>query len=161
MNNDQLNLKIVTPFEILFESSVTQFSIPLANGYATIMPNHVPIASSILPGIITILDKRDHAKEKFYTLSGVFEIMGNNCLILGDNIYRKKDLTTKMIKDQLQYLEAEKKELSNSNLARDAAGSEESESSEDSDYDSNPEMIIALKEDLLNKMLKTLERKVV
>ncbi len=47
-------LKITTPQEVLFEWNINKVSIPTENWTITILPNHMPLVSIVVPWIITV-----------------------------------------------------------------------------------------------------------
>ncbi len=52
MSQKKLKLKIVTPEKLILEEEVDQVSVPTPNGEITVLPDHVPMISSISSGDI-------------------------------------------------------------------------------------------------------------
>ena len=48
----QLNLKIVTPEKLILEESVDSVTLPTSEGEITILPDHIPLVSSLSSGDI-------------------------------------------------------------------------------------------------------------
>ena len=80
----KLKLKIVTPERVLFESDVASVTCPTTLGEITILPNHIPLASSLVPGEIRF---RDSGEEKFLASGGgVVEVKATGeVVILADS----------------------------------------------------------------------------
>lgn len=75
--------KIVTPERVVFEKQVSQVTLPTALGEITVLPNHIPLVSSMMAGEISLKD--EHGKEEFFSVSGGFaEVYPRAFVILAD-----------------------------------------------------------------------------
>jgi F-type H+-transporting ATPase subunit epsilon len=82
---EKIKLKIVTPDKIIYENdAVGQITIPTSTGEITILPNHIPLISTIQPGELTI--SQPEGAKHFAIVGGFVEMKNNNELyILADN----------------------------------------------------------------------------
>ncbi|OGY21189.1 MAG: ATP synthase F1 subunit epsilon [Candidatus Woykebacteria bacterium GWB1_45_5] len=49
-----MKLEIVTPEKIAYSEEADQVTLPTADGEITVLPNHVPLVTKLLPGELTI-----------------------------------------------------------------------------------------------------------
>ena len=80
------HLKINTPFEVCYDDDITQVELHTNKGYIGILPNHIPIVGSIVPGNITIHTKNNILK-KGVSGYGLFCFYDNKLLITTDTFY--------------------------------------------------------------------------
>ncbi len=59
-------LKITTPDSTVFEWEVQKLSIPTENGIITVLDNHMPLVSVVVPGILTIWSDNIPQEEKTF-----------------------------------------------------------------------------------------------
>ncbi|OGY93443.1 MAG: ATP synthase F1 subunit epsilon [Candidatus Komeilibacteria bacterium RIFOXYC1_FULL_37_11] len=86
-----LKLKIVTPEKILFERRILQVSVSTVLGEITILPNHIPLVSQLIPGEIVV--KTDQGEEDLMAVSGGFvEILPDQVVILADTAERAEEI---------------------------------------------------------------------
>lgn len=64
-----LKLKIVSPERILLETEASSISLPTPLGQITILPNHVPYISVLVPGEVVVVA---NGQVSYYNLSGGF-----------------------------------------------------------------------------------------
>lgn len=77
-----LSLKITTPEGVKLEDVFDSVTIPTKTGEITILSNHVPLVSALIPG--EIVAKKDN-KEKYLSVStGFIEVSNNNVTLLAD-----------------------------------------------------------------------------
>ena len=62
MNSKQLKLKIITPERLILEEIVDQVSLPTENGEITVLPDHIPLITSLLSGDIVALSKKKRGR---------------------------------------------------------------------------------------------------
>lgn len=86
-----LKLKIVTPERILFESKVSQVSVSTIMGEITILPNHIPLVSQLVPGEIVVRNGKE--EEELMAVSGGFvEVLPDQVVILADTAERAEEI---------------------------------------------------------------------
>ncbi|MBI4090393.1 MAG: ATP synthase F1 subunit epsilon [Candidatus Komeilibacteria bacterium] len=75
--------KIVTPERVVFESQVSQATLPTRMGEITVLPNHIPLVSSVIPGEIRIVDEQ--GREHLLAVAGGFvQVYPGKIVILAD-----------------------------------------------------------------------------
>jgi F0F1-type ATP synthase epsilon subunit len=55
-----MKLKISTPAEVIFEGEVSKVDLPTENGMISISAGHVPMVTSIKPGLIGIRSEQEY-----------------------------------------------------------------------------------------------------
>ena len=75
--------KIVSPERVVFEARISQVSLPTEMGEITVLPNHIPVVSNLMPGEIVIQDEK--GVETSLAVSGGFvQISGDAVTVLAD-----------------------------------------------------------------------------
>lgn len=77
-----IKLEIVTPEKKVFDDSVDSVTIPTATGEIGILPNHVPLISSLKSGILSYT--KGTTTEKMVISGGFIEVSGNKASILAN-----------------------------------------------------------------------------
>lgn len=88
-----IELKIVTPEKVIYDSPVESVSFPTMEGEITILPNHVPLISALKPGELKI--RRDGKEEFFHVTKGVAEVDGKTITLLTDAAERAEEIDEK------------------------------------------------------------------
>ena len=77
-------LVIVTPSSMAFEGEARSVLAPGADGYFEVLIGHVPLLTSLRPGVLTI---RNDAGRTHYTVSGGFvEVLRSQVTVLAETI---------------------------------------------------------------------------
>lgn len=79
------HLQVLTPENILFDDAVISIIVPGSLGYLGVLANHVPLITSLQPGILIITDKHK-SKHHFRISDGFLEVNHNQASILIDQI---------------------------------------------------------------------------
>src|SRR3989344_2186530 len=97
-----LKLKIVSPEKKVFEEGEFEsITIPTGDGEVTILPNHIPLVSRVVPG--EIIARKKGSEESLITLNGFLKLSENGeVLILSDYAVRSEDV-------EIERVEAAKK----------------------------------------------------
>ncbi|HEX8288212.1 MAG TPA: F0F1 ATP synthase subunit epsilon [Pyrinomonadaceae bacterium] len=85
-----LNLEIVTPEKRVFDETVDAVTIPTTNGEIGILPNHVPLISSLKSGILTYSNRG--ATERMVVSGGFVEVSANKVSIMADVAERADEI---------------------------------------------------------------------
>jgi F-type H+-transporting ATPase subunit epsilon len=78
----KIKFKIATPERIVYEDEIDQITLPTKMGEITILPNHIPLVSSLMPGEILI--KKGKAEIPLAVSGGFLELANNQLVILAD-----------------------------------------------------------------------------
>jgi len=78
--NKKIHFEITTPEKVVFSDEVDSVSLPTKMGQITVLPNHIPLISSIESGeVIT----RKEGKENYLAISGgLAEVKGDNQVVV-------------------------------------------------------------------------------
>src|SRR4030042_6646153 len=86
----KIKFKIVTPERTVYEEKIDQVTLPTADGEITVLPNHIPLISILVPGE---LDVRKEGEEIAMAVSGgMIEVRGNEITILADTAERAEEI---------------------------------------------------------------------
>ena len=121
-----ITFEIATPERIVYKDQVDSITLPTKDGEITILPNHIPLVSVLVPGAITV---RKGKAEQFMAVSGGFiEIQPNNrVVVLADTAERAEELTEVAIlkaREDAERVLHEKRSLDDESFAAAAAGLE-------------------------------------
>ena len=85
-----LHLTIITPDDTVFTGDVLAVTLPTADGEITVLPQHIPLVSAVVPG--TIIVKTAEGERVFAVSRGVLEVDGKTMRILTDTADRAEAL---------------------------------------------------------------------
>ena len=117
-----MKLEIVTPEKIAYSAEVDQVTLPTATGEITILPNHVPLVTELLPGELRLKDGNQITI--MATGSGFAEIDGKKVSIATDLAERAEAIDEKAAEEARKRAEEalkEKERLSEEEFAVAAA----------------------------------------
>ena len=86
-----MHLELVTLDGVKFAADAYSVILPTADGEITVLPDHEPLLSQLVPGVITIRQSRsdpDYKLQHFATYGGVLEISHKGVRILVDEATR-------------------------------------------------------------------------
>lgn len=122
----KLKLKIVTPEKVVFEDEVDSVSAMTSMGEITILPNHIPLVSTLMPGEMRV--KKGSEDYLLASSTGFIQVRpGNNILVLADTAERAEELELDVIekaKERAQKLLEEKRGVDSEAFAHAAAALE-------------------------------------
>jgi F-type H+-transporting ATPase subunit epsilon len=77
-----IRLEIITPEQSVFEGDVDSVTLPTADGEITVLPHHIPLVTTIVPGPVIVHMGKE---EKIFAVSrGVIEIDQSSVRVLSD-----------------------------------------------------------------------------
>ncbi|MBU1036429.1 ATP synthase F1 subunit epsilon [Patescibacteria group bacterium] len=85
-----MKFKIVTPERVVYEDEVDQITLPTTSGEITVLPNHIPLVSSLNAGEVLI--KKEKEEIPMVISGGFVEISSNNLTILADTAERVEEI---------------------------------------------------------------------
>lgn len=86
----KLHLKITTHEKVVFDADVDEIYSKGTQGEFGILPGHIPFMSALDIGITKVVI--DGKTEKFTTMGGVFQLTGNEALILTQAAERAEEI---------------------------------------------------------------------
>ncbi|PIR92042.1 F0F1 ATP synthase subunit epsilon [Candidatus Falkowbacteria bacterium CG10_big_fil_rev_8_21_14_0_10_44_15] len=86
-----IHFEIVTPEKVVLKEEVLQLTVPTKMGEITILPHHIPLVASLIPGVIEV--KKTNNELETVALSGGFiEVLPTKVVILADTAERAADI---------------------------------------------------------------------
>jgi len=86
-----IKFELVTPERVVLKEEVLQATIPTQSGEITILPDHIPLVSILIPGVIEL--KKMTGESEVISVSGGFvEVLKNKLVILADTAERAADI---------------------------------------------------------------------
>ena len=87
----KLQFEITTPERTVYKEEIDSVTIPTSTGEITVLPNHIPLVSKLVPGELKV---RRGSDEVFMAVSGGFiEVRHNNqVIILADTAERAEEI---------------------------------------------------------------------
>jgi len=90
-DNKIIKFEIVTPESVVLKEEILQITVPTRAGEITVLPNHIPLVSSLQPGVIHI--KKKNGEDEIISISGGFlEVLKDKVVILADTAERAEEL---------------------------------------------------------------------
>ena len=86
-----LKFKIVTPERVVLDEEVSSLTCPTTTGQITVLPNHIPLVSTLVPGELVAHVNGD---TRYYAVSGGFvEVRpGNEVVVLADSAEHSSEI---------------------------------------------------------------------
>ncbi|TSC99849.1 MAG: F-type H+-transporting ATPase subunit epsilon [Candidatus Peregrinibacteria bacterium Greene1014_49] len=75
-----LHLQIITPDAIVFDSEVESVTLPTGDGEITVLPKHIPLVTTVLPG--SLIARQKSGEHLFAVSRGTIEIDGAGVRVL-------------------------------------------------------------------------------
>ena len=89
----KITFEIITPEREVLKTEISQLTVPTAEGQITILPHHIPLVATLLPGEIIA---KQNGKEVLMAISGGFlEVLKNKVVILADTAERAEEIDEK------------------------------------------------------------------
>jgi F-type H+-transporting ATPase subunit epsilon len=91
-----IKFELVTLDGTKFAQEVYEVILPTPDGYIAVLPNHMPLVSLAVPGVISIRHKQgeyDEQMERFATNGGVIEIGDNSVRVLVDEADHEDEIS--------------------------------------------------------------------
>jgi F-type H+-transporting ATPase subunit epsilon len=82
-----MNFQLITLAGVKYSADAYSVQLPTASGIESVLPNHEPLMSVLIPGVITVRRNAgdpDHALEHYATYGGVVEVMNGKVQVLVD-----------------------------------------------------------------------------
>ncbi|MBL7057869.1 ATP synthase F1 subunit epsilon [Patescibacteria group bacterium] len=110
MSNLTIQFEIVTPERVILSEQITQVVVPTKAGEITILPNHIPLVSSLTPGVI--IAKKEDGSDVIMAMSGGFvEVLHGKVVILADTAERADELDEERIVEAREVAKKAKEEV--------------------------------------------------
>ena len=91
MNEKYIKFEIVTPERVVLREEIMQITVPTKAGEITVLPDHIPLVSSLQPGVVHV--KKRNGEDEIMSISGGFlEVLKNKVVFLADPAERAVEL---------------------------------------------------------------------
>ena len=98
-----ISLKIYMPEKVALEKKVYRVVLPYNNGDTiTVGKGRAPSIITMEKGEIKILDEKDEIVQEFYFSGGIADVKNDECSILTEGIFDKKDLDKEKVLELYQ-----------------------------------------------------------
>ncbi len=87
----QIKFEIVTPERIVLEDEVLHINVMTTSGQITVLPNHIPLVATLVPGVIEVR-KKDDDLEIMSVSGGFIEVLKDKVVILADTAERAEEI---------------------------------------------------------------------
>lgn len=86
-----IKFEIVTPERVVLQEDIVQITVPTTDGEITVLAGHVPLISSLKPGVLDV--RRADGQNEFISISGGFiEVLKNKIVVLADTAERAHEI---------------------------------------------------------------------
>ncbi|MCK4540195.1 ATP synthase F1 subunit epsilon [Candidatus Parcubacteria bacterium] len=110
MSNKLIKFEIVTPERVVLKEQVVQITVPTKQGEITVLPNHIPLVASLMPGVIEII--REDGNSEIMSVSGGFiEVLKDKVVILADTAEMAEEIDMTRVEEARERAEKTVKEL--------------------------------------------------
>lgn len=93
-----MKLELVSLTGLKFSDDVYEVTMPTASGEISVFPDHMPLVSIAVPGVLTVKKFKEAQPETFATLGGVVEIDGQTVRLLADEVEHADELIESDVK---------------------------------------------------------------
>ena len=110
---DTLQLDLVSPAKLLLSESVGMVVVPGIEGYFGVLPDHMPVLSTLRPGVVAVHDDVTSApKQRFFVDGGFAEVNPKGCTLLVDEAMPVGELSADEIAKRREAAEQKKQNAS-------------------------------------------------
>ena len=88
---DTMQFDLVSPERRLASKAVTSVQIPGTEGDLTAMPGHMPLITTLRPGLLTVVS--EDAGEESYVVTGGFAEIGEGLTVLAERAVLRSEMT--------------------------------------------------------------------
>lgn len=111
---DTLQLDLVSPAKLLASEAVGMVVVPGVEGYFGVLPNHMPLLSTLRPGVVTVHEGVTAAPSKQFFVDGGFaEVNPTGCTLLVDEAIDVSELTSESVAERKAAAEQKLQDASN------------------------------------------------
>jgi F-type H+-transporting ATPase subunit epsilon len=103
-----IKFQIITLSGVKFDEDIYEVQLPTPEGNIGVFPNHMPLVSLAVPGVIAVRKNERDSNDKleyFATDGGVIEVLDNTVRILADEAVHAEDVHEETTKKALQAAE--------------------------------------------------------
>lgn len=87
---NRLELEVVTPERVVLREEIEALVVPATEGYLGVLPNHLPIITGLVPGVVRY--RKDGRIARLAVSGGFMEVAKNRVVILADTAERAEEI---------------------------------------------------------------------
>ncbi len=106
MAQDQVAFELVSPERLVRSQAVEMVVVPGFEGDFGVLPGHMPLISTLRPGVIRIYEK-DQVVEQLFVAGGFAEVTGLSCTVLADMAVPVDEIDRSVVERRLEEARAE------------------------------------------------------
>ena len=95
-----IKLQIITPKKLVREEEISSITLPAYDGEITVLPNHQPLLSLLVEGIVTL--RRGTKEESLAIGGGYIETNGKTMKLLVSRAYGQDEIDEKLTADAVE-----------------------------------------------------------
>jgi F-type H+-transporting ATPase subunit epsilon len=88
---EKIKFEVVTPTQLLRSEEADMVVVPGADGDFGVLPNHVPVLSSVRPGTVDI-HQDGKVRDRLFVQGGFAEVTGDHCVLLAEEAISVSEL---------------------------------------------------------------------
>lgn len=100
--SEKVNFQLVSPEKSLISGSFDMVIVPGEDGDMGVLPQHSHLASTLRPGVITIVDGNE--KKQLFVSGGFVDIQPDSCTVLSDEATLVSDFDKSQIEKSIKHL---------------------------------------------------------
>ena len=89
---DALSFELVSPERLLLSVDAAMVVVPGTDGNLGILPGHIPLISTLRPGVIDVYQQRPEIADRVFVAGGFCEITPDRCTVLAETATPVADL---------------------------------------------------------------------
>ena len=98
---DTLQVDLVSPAKLLLSDAVGMVVVPGTEGYFGVLPDHMPLVSSLRPGVVSVHDDvTAPAAKRFFVEGGFAEVNPESCTLLVEDALPLEDIDDTLISER-------------------------------------------------------------
>lgn len=107
-DNKVIKFELVTPERVVLKDCISQVTVPTREGEITVLPKHMPLVATLVPGVLEIVDNK--GEKKTLAVSGGFlEVLLNKVVVLADTAERSEEIDIERAEKAMEWAEKEMK----------------------------------------------------
>ena len=76
--------ELVSPEKLLVSEDAALVVVPGTDGNIGVLPRHIPLISTLRPGVIDVYKTRGNSAHRVFVAGGFVEVTGERCTVLAD-----------------------------------------------------------------------------
>jgi F-type H+-transporting ATPase subunit epsilon len=110
MSAKNIKFEIATPERVVLKEDILQVTVPTKQGEITVLPGHIPLVASLMPGVIEI-HKAGGQSDIMSVSGGFIEVLKDKVVILADTAERAEELDEARIEAARKKAETAKQDV--------------------------------------------------